>query len=705
MTKQNEQKTDPAQQNTDFVALAKAFINKLRTNAGGEAASPGIRAKRDALDDELEELLGGDEQPKVTTAIRPDLALSAILLARAIYPKLTVLKDLKFGSPVISIHARDVDLVGPLAQVMRICALPTSDGRRVGAATLKRGMMSSIAHGDAIIFECDGSERRHSPSHGNSEVRQAIWEGKAVLGISADPKTHLPRDLLRAADYDFTLPEIEPMDVSLVIETCTGETPDDMIDSSAARRLSCADIMLAVGPERNPNECVVRLRQMLASRQESALPGPFLEELPGYDNAMQWALSMIDDARSLQAGQITWQQFDHKGLLLSGPPGVGKTSFVRALAKSAGIPIIATSVSEWVGTGDHLGHTLQAMSRVFQQASQSSPAILLIDELDGIGSRDNLDARYRDYWTQIVNSLLEFLEGFEQRREIIVVGTTNHSQHIDPAILRAGRLDREIEIELPTISSLRDIFRFYLKDDLDLDEVTRLAVAAAGKTGADVNAFVTRARSECRRNGKELTVQSVLDQISQGPRPVDERRMRTFCVHEAGHAVACLQIEGESIDHVRVHAAGGLVHRARALDYLHDEQHGQQYLTMLLAGAAAEELILKRIGFGSTGFDASDLAVATELATKLELSWTAQGEVPLYFSGPIQTVLNGSSSLQTKVRDRLNAAASCARSLVRSKAAEIELIAEALFKRHYLTGDDITHLLKGEEPDFHRGAA
>lgn len=134
---------------------------------------------------------------------------------------------------------------------------------------------------------------------------------------------------------------------------------------------------------------------------------------------------------------------------------------MRALAKSAGVPLIATSVADW-NAASNLSGTLQAIRNVFGQAKRSAPAILFIDELDGISNRATLTGEYVEYWSQIVNLLLECLAGIEDREGVVVLAATNHPQKIDAAILRAGCLGHHIALEKPDLVALAMIFRFHL---------------------------------------------------------------------------------------------------------------------------------------------------------------------------------------------------------------------------------------------------
>src|SRR5690606_3589824 len=147
--------------------------------------------------------------------------------------------------------------------------------------------------------------------------------------------------------------------------------------------------------------------------------GPLLSELYGYGDAMTWALDLVADLQEYRAGRLEWDSVDNRALLLEGPPGVGKTTFVASLAKTAGVPLVATPGAEW-NSASYLSGTLQMIRDAFGRARRNTPSILLIDELDGISDRSHLSGDYIEYWSQIVNYLLEHLSGIADNEGVVV---------------------------------------------------------------------------------------------------------------------------------------------------------------------------------------------------------------------------------------------------------------------------------------------
>ncbi|WP_111782199.1 AAA family ATPase [Agrobacterium radiobacter] len=193
-------------------------------------------------------------------------------------------------------------------------------------------------------------------------------------------------------------------------------------------------------------------------------PPVTVETLSGYGKAKDWALDLKADLDDYRASILAWSEMSTK-LLLSGPPGTGKTTFARALCNSLQVPLVVTSVSTWL-QGGHLNDVIDKMNKTFVEARAMAPSILFIDEIDGIGKRQPAEREYADYWNAVVNKALELLDGAVKSEGLIIVGATNRPDDIDEAIKRSGRLETHIEIPKPDVPTLAEILAHHLGDDV-----------------------------------------------------------------------------------------------------------------------------------------------------------------------------------------------------------------------------------------------
>ena len=202
------------------------------------------------------------------------------------------------------------------------------------------------------------------------------------------------------------------------------------------------DVGAAMKPGRSVEMVLARLRSLSAKivqRTRSFEVAP-LQQMAGYGPAQAWGLQLAQDLSDWRDGQISWSEVD-SGLLLSGPPGCGKTIFAASLAKTCNVSLIATSAAQWQAAG-HLGDFLKAMRASFSAAVTKAPSLLFIDEIDSIGDRQAFSGDNKAYSVQVVNGLLEAMDGLAGREGVVVIGATNFPGNLDAALTRPGRLDK-----------------------------------------------------------------------------------------------------------------------------------------------------------------------------------------------------------------------------------------------------------------------
>jgi cell division protease FtsH len=617
--------------------------------------------------------------------IRADVAAGAVLLARAVACAEGLDCDLRAGNPVLTIATHDPVVVNAIKTVVKACLLTDRDTWPKTNSSAKRL---------ALVVTRDGSEPVRTKDSGNPTVADALHASAMVVGIASDPDKELPSYLVRAADHRLSLGSLDASGIALVIEAVTGHLPADEIEERLLRAIDISDLILSIRTGRTADQCVNGIRKMVTTRQSVDRDGPRLEDLVGYGAVKSWGLRFVADVNLWRANRLDFDQIE-TSLLVHGPAGVGKTRFASALSISSQLPLITTSVATW-NSMQHLSGTLTEMRAVFQRAKQSAPAIILCDEVDGIGDRASLPDEYRLYYLQIQNLALE-LFAQAPRDKVALICATNYPDRIDAALVRAGRLDRKIRIDLPDTESLIGIFRYYLGVELKDIDLTETAARAVGRTGADVQSWVRAARGTARRAGRALTVEDLSNEIADGRPPAPAWLRHSGAVHEAGHLVGGMAVGVfEPRELFLGHDGGG---RARMNHHYADMQtlEGfENYITAALSGRAAEETILGAgsVTVGSGVGNESDLAIATSAALDLELRF-GMGAMGLAQLGPLAIqVLQYDPAVVKAVRARLDGCFARACAIIAANRGTVDAIAGALDRSGYLDREAILGLLR-----------
>ncbi|NEH83034.1 MULTISPECIES: AAA family ATPase [Rhizobium] len=422
--------------------------------------------------------------------------------------------------------------------------------------------------------------------------------------------------------------DLDPINEDDLREACATVLKLNITARQASRLLAFPrDLMLAALRRNSSAADAIRRLSSVSSIEPEGKPieerPPRLENLHGYGAAKEWGLQLAKDLKSWQAGKLKWSDVD-RGLLLSGPPGVGKTIFARALAETCGVNFVATSVVQWQAKG-HLGDLLKAMRAEFASAIDKAPSILLLDELDSIGDRSTFTGEYAKYSIQVVNALLEALDGSANRDGLVVVGATNFPEMIDAAIRRSGRLDRHVKIGMPSLADRIAILAQMLKES-GVQDLSLLGPPTEGMSGADLARMVRDAKKRARREDRRVTITDLMTQLPPVIRIEGEYR-HAVAVHEAGHAIVGKALGlghfvGVAVVHqinpkIEIQSAGGASFEFPAVS-IRNEQRYRDEICLRLAGVAAERLILGSHSDGCGIGPTSDLAIATDLALQME---------------------------------------------------------------------------------------
>ena len=484
-----------------------------------------------------------------------------------------------------------------------------------------RGQWGSAERPRWILFAREGG-RDDKPDIGNAVVSRAAMHRVPVLGVCADPETQLPSALMQTADVRLVLPRPDVAALRQTARIMTGHSPRMTAWPSIGPVLLPEHLRLACRPNQSADGWMERLAGIV---QSVAAPpsGIALADLAGMPAVVEWGNALAQDIDGYRAGRIAWTSVD-RGALLAGPPEVGKTTAAAAIAAACGVPLVVTGYAAWQGYREgHIGNVVQALRDAFERARALAPSVLFIDELDSVRKR-NGGTDHDDWWVVITNALLEQLDGLSRRDGVVVLGATNHPDKIDPAILRAGRLDRVLWVPLPDAQALRQILRVHLGENLpgaDLGVVAE-RLEARGGTGADAELVVRDARRRARQARRPMASDDLLA-VTRAPRPVTSETVWRKAVHEAGQATAAYVLAPGSIVHVSIRErgrVGGWTAMLRDPEAL-TRARLEERLQILFAGRAAEELLLGAASAGAGGDKDSDLAWATELATDAVTVW------------------------------------------------------------------------------------
>lgn len=403
-----------------------------------------------------------------------------------------------------------------------------------------------------------------------------------------------------------------------------------------------------------------------------------------------------------------------KGLLLVGPPGTGKTMLAKAVAGEANVPFFSMSGSEFVEM--FVGMGASKVRDLFRQAKEKAPCIVFIDEIDAIGKKRDGQIGGNDEREQTLNQLLTEMDGFEGNTGVIILAATNRPETLDPALLRPGRFDRRVPVELPDLKGREEIIRVHAKkirvgDNVDYSKIARMA---SGASGAELANIVNEAALRAVRDNREYATQEDLEEsievVIAGYQKknaiLTDKEKRIVAYHEVGHAlVAAKQTNSAPVQKITI-----VPRTSGALGYTMQVEEGNHYLmtkdelenkiATLTGGRAAEEIVFSCVTTGAS----NDIEQATKLARSMITRYGMSKDFDMvametqtnqYLGG--DTSLTCSAETQTmidqKVVELVRKQHEKAAQILLENREKLDEISQYLYQKETITGEEFMQIL------------
>jgi len=409
-----------------------------------------------------------------------------------------------------------------------------------------------------------------------------------------------------------------------------------------------------------------------------------------------------------------------KGVLLVGAPGTGKTLLARAVAGEADVPFFSISGSDFVEM--FVGVGASRVRDLFEQGKKHAPCLIFIDEIDAVGRQRGAGlGGGHDEREQTLNQLLVEMDGFDSNEGIILIAATNRPDILDSALLRPGRFDRRVVVNMPDVKGREDILKVHVrKIPLDKDvDLKVLARSTPGFSGADLANLVNEAALLAARNDQDRVMmrdmESAKDKVLMGAERksmiISDEEKRTTAHHEAGHAlVATLIPEADPIHKVTIIPRGlalGVTQQLPLDDrYTYSKDYLEAQLSVLMAGRVAENLLLKKTTTGA----ANDFEKATEIARKMVCQWGMSDLGPLTFGERDDLIFLGrdlamnrnfsektSELIDAEVKKIVTRNYERTEQLLEKHKSKLLKIAEALLEKEVLTSEEIDAIVNGKK--------
>lgn len=415
-----------------------------------------------------------------------------------------------------------------------------------------------------------------------------------------------------------------------------------------------------------------------------------------------------------------------KGILLVGPPGTGKTMLAKAVAGEANVPFFSMSGSEFVEM--FVGMGASKVRDLFDQAKQKAPCIVFIDEIDAIGKKRDGQFGGNDEREQTLNQLLTEMDGFEDNTGVIILAATNRPEALDPALLRPGRFDRRVPVELPDLKGREEILKVHarkvrLEPDVDFNKIARMASGASGAELANiVNEAALRAVRDGRKAANQADLEESIEVVIAGYQKknaiLTDKEKCIVAYHEIGHAlVAAMQSHSAPVQKITI-----IPRTSGALGYTMQVDEGEHYLmsreeivnkiATLTGGRVAEQVVFNSITTGAS----NDIEQATKLARAMITRYGMHEDFGMVAMETVQNqYLGGDTSLScspetqaridTAVVQLIREQYEKAEQILTENRRKLDELAQYLYEKETITGDEFMEILERKElPETEPGA-
>ena len=585
-----------------------------------------------------------------------------------------------------------------------------------------------------LLYQHLGSPREREISLGelnaylaNGQVAELRVEGVKVHGVCKSP-AEAPMAFRVGLTQDYIDNQLDNWQAALPEDGLKVETPGIMpmllLQITPVLLIFLLMIYLFNRQMRaaNPRDGFMPFVGTSTSHAHKEKPDVTFDDVAGVEEAKEEVQEIVEFLRNPEKFQRIGGRIP-RGVLLVGAPGTGKTLLAKAIAGEADVPFLSLCGSDFVEL--FVGVGAARVRDLFRKARQEQPSIIFLDEIDAVGrKRGTVLGGGHDEREQTLNAILSEMDGFSRDEGVIVIAATNRPDVLDPALLRPGRFDREIVVDMPDLRGREEILEVHgrgvrIAPDVALNDIAR---GTPGFTGADLEALVNEAAIQAASHGRDAVTMGELEEArdkvcfgrqKKRSRVMSDEDRKMTAYHEAGHAlVAKLDEHVEPLHKVTIIPRGVALGMTMILP--EKDRYGMRYqeclgsITMGMAGRVSEEMFCGDISSGAE----NDIRGATDLARKMVTQWGMSAELgPIRYSDDEQHVFLGNEITKAKVHsDRmaekidqeirvlLMGCYEKAQGLCKEHAGALERIAEALLELETLTGEDVDRLFDGATP-------